>query len=490
MSEERASYRQIIKATSIFGGVQVFNILISIIRSKAIAILLGPAGMGIAGLLTSTTGLVHALSNFGLGTSAIKDIAEAHGSGNELQMAKTATVFRRLVWITGLLGTGVTLIFSTLLSELTFGNKDYTWSFVLLSVTLLIGQLTSGQNVILQGTRKLKYLASANMIGSVLSLLITLPLYYFYSLDGIVPALIIMSLAMLVVSRYFGRKVKIPDVLVSKEEVIQKGKGMLKLGFMLSLSGLVGNLVGYLVRVYISNTGGLEDVGLHSAGAQIVSTYVGLVFTAMGTDYFPRLSAVANDNKKRNLLVNQQLEISILILFPIIMIFIVFMPFIVKILYSSKFTPINSMIIWAVFGMYFKAGSWAITYQFLAKGNSKFFFLNELTMYFYLLIFNIIGYTYFGLVGLGYSFLLTYIIYLLQVYCVTYYYYDFNFSSSLKKSLYTTLFTLLICLSFTLNVSEFTRYIVGVILILISFIYSIYQLDLRMNILRNIKLKK
>lgn len=72
MQEQRSSYRQIVKATSLFGGVQFFQILISVVRSKFVAILLGPSGMGIVGLLTSTTGLITGLTNFGLGTSAIK----------------------------------------------------------------------------------------------------------------------------------------------------------------------------------------------------------------------------------------------------------------------------------------------------------------------------------------------------------------------------------------------------------------------------------
>ena len=54
--EQKSSYRQIVKATSLFGGVQFFQIIISVIRSKFVAILLGPAGMGIVGLLTATTG--------------------------------------------------------------------------------------------------------------------------------------------------------------------------------------------------------------------------------------------------------------------------------------------------------------------------------------------------------------------------------------------------------------------------------------------------
>ena len=54
MTNNDQSYRQILKATSLFGGVQVFSIIISVIRSKAIAVWLGPLGVGIIGLLTNS----------------------------------------------------------------------------------------------------------------------------------------------------------------------------------------------------------------------------------------------------------------------------------------------------------------------------------------------------------------------------------------------------------------------------------------------------
>ena len=490
MEEEKSSYRSILKATSIFGGVQVFNIAIAIVRSKAIAILLGPAGMGIASLLTSTTGLISSLTNFGLGTSAVRDIAAAYESGNQDRIAKVAAVFRRLVWVTGLLGAGLMLILSPWLSEYTFGNKDYTWSFILLSITLLLSQLTTGQNVILQGTRKLKFLASSNMLGAVLSLVITLPLYYFYGLDGIVPTLIIMSFVSLSIAVYFVNKVKIPKIAVTKEVVLKEGKGMLKLGFMLSLSGLISTIVAYLMRIFISRTGSLDDVGLYSAGFQIIGTYVGLVFTAMSTDYYPRLCGVANDNSKRNTLVNQQGEIAIIILFPIILVFVVFIPIIVQLLYSTKFLPLNNMIIWAAFGMLFKAGSWAISFQFLAKGSSKLFFINELIFNILLLVSNIIGYHYFGLTGLGYSFLLSYIIYILQVFLITKHYYDFSLHDNFLKTTLLAITVCAICIAITLNTSSLIKYSVCSVLIVGASFFSIYQLNKKTGILSRIKWKK
>lgn len=104
MFEEKSSYRQIMKATSVFGGGQVFQIIIGIIRSKFIAVYLGPVGMGISGLLFSTTGIIGGLTSFGLSTSTVKDIAAAHGVGNISRLSTVAAVFKRLVWVTGLLG--------------------------------------------------------------------------------------------------------------------------------------------------------------------------------------------------------------------------------------------------------------------------------------------------------------------------------------------------------------------------------------------------
>lgn len=489
-SDEKASYRQIMKATSIFGGVQVFNIIIAIIRSKVVALLLGPAGMGVFGLFTTTIGMISSLTNFGLGTSAVREIAEANAENNEDKIGKTIAVFRNLVWITGGLGALLTLIFSPLLSELTFGNKNYTWSFVFLSISLLVTQLVAGQNVLLQGTRQLKFLAFANMFGSVASLFIALPLYFFYKEKGIVPAIIFMGLVSYIVALNFSRKIKIKKVSVSIRETFEKGKGMLQLGIMLSLSGIVSTIVSYLVRIYISNTGSLKDVGLYTAGFQIISIYVGLVFTAMGTDYFPRLSGVANDNEKRNALVNQQGEIAILILFPIILVFIVFIPFIIKLLYSSQFLPIDQMIVWGAFSMLFKAGSWAMAFQFLAKGGSRLFFVNELATNIYMLIFNMIGYHYFGLTGLGYSFLLTYVMYILQVYLLTSKNYQYAFNDSFLKTFLLAIFISGICLAIVLNASNFYKYLFGVILILGASVFSIYQLDTKTGILGKLVRRK
>src|SRR5574344_1221660 len=134
MSEStQSSYRSIFKATSLFGGVQIYQILIQIIKSKFIAVLLGPAGVGIMGLFQSGIQLVQQFSSMGLANSAVRDVSEANGSNDIQRIATTVTVVRKLVWITGLLGLIIAACFAPVLSKFSFGNNDYTIPFIILS---------------------------------------------------------------------------------------------------------------------------------------------------------------------------------------------------------------------------------------------------------------------------------------------------------------------------------------------------------------------
>lgn len=470
------------KATSVFGGVQIFNIIISIIRSKFVAILLGPTGMGISGLLSATLAMIAALTNFGLGTSAVKDIATAQSSGKDARISTVVIVIRRLVWLTGLLGALVTIVFSKLLSQITFGNTEYTWAFIFLSVTLLLNQINVGQKVLLRGMRKISYLAQAGIIGSALGLVTTVPLYYYYGIKGIVPSIIITSVSTLLISWFFASKLKIKPIIVSRGIAIKEGKGMLSLGFIISLSGIISLGASYVVRIYISNIGGVIDVGLYNAGFAIINTYVGLVFTAMGTDYYPRLAASADSNEKSKTIINQQAEIALLIIAPIVMVFLVFINWVVIILYSTKFIPINEMILYAALGIFFKAASWSIAFIFAAKGARKLIFWNELIANSYLLALNIIGYYYWGLTGLGISFLVGYMLYLIQVYVIASIKFEFSFKPEFYKIFSLQLTLAVICLISVKSFDPTIAYMIGSVLIFISVLYTYKELDKRLDL--------
>jgi O-antigen/teichoic acid export membrane protein len=240
MTEDRNSYKNIFKSISLFGGVKIFQILIGIIKNKVIAILLGPNGMGIAGLITSSTEMVAALTGCGLQTSAVRDVAQAHDSKDEQKIGTTIKVLRKLVWVTGVLGMLVVFFMAPLLSVWAFGDKEYTIAFRVVSVIMLFNQINIGQTVLLQGTFHYKYMAKSALFGNVLGLVITLPLYYLFGIKAIVPAIIISSLIALSLSWYYSNKISFNKVKLTIKELFFKGKGMLSLGIVIALTGFLG----------------------------------------------------------------------------------------------------------------------------------------------------------------------------------------------------------------------------------------------------------
>lgn len=486
-NNQTSSYRSIFKATSLFGGVQVYQILIGIIKQKFVAVLLGTAGMGIQGLYQSAILMVQSFTSMGLAQSAVRDVSEAHGVGDMYRIGHTVAIVRRLVWITGILGMIATIVFAPVLSKTSFGDYNYIIPFIILSVILLLDQICVGQKVVLQGMRRLKDLAKASAIGVTVGLFVSVPLYYFMGLDGIVPALIVTSVTSLILSWYYSRKVDIEKVAVTTKEAIRGGGVMLKLGIAMSFNAILGTVLAFVLRAFIRETGGIEEVGLFAAGFAIMNTYVGMVFNAMSTDYYPRLSAVNKDNEKCKEIINQQGEIAILILAPIIISCIILMPFIIRIIYSEDFLPANDYISWAILGLMFKAASFVISYVFLAKAESKLFIVNETITKAYLILLELAGYYFFGLAGLGVAFLLAYLVYSIQVYVIAKKRYGFDFSKSFVK-VFGVNFIIVLASFILIHVwYSIWVYVILLILFITSLSFSIKELNKRMNLVEAIK---
>ena len=478
MSENKNSYRNITKAIGLFGGVQVFQILVGIIRNKIVALLLGPWGMGINGLITSATQFIASLTGFGLHTSSVRDVSKAHATTDIKEISITISVLRRLVYLTGLTGTLLVFLFAPLISKISFGSNEYITQFRIVSIVLLIDQICIGQKVLLQGTMNYKYMAKASLLGSILGLIICVPLYYIWGFKAIVPVLILTSFVNLLLSWNFSRKIPLINIKLSIKETISRGSMMMKLGLAIALTGMINIAQVYIIRLFISNVGSVEDVGLYTAGIAIATQYINVVFSSMGTDYSPRLASVSDNENEFNETINKQMKLLITLILPLIIIFIVFIKPITIILYSEKFAPITCMVEWIICGMYFRAISWCISFGFVAKGLSKVFFLNELMATIYMLIITIVGYYYFKFTGVGIAFCLNYLLYSIQMIIIGKRFFNFKI---IKDNRLPILFQILF-IFFVIAIMKFMgyntlRYIIGSVIVIICLFYSFINLN-------------
>ncbi len=489
MSQEKSDYRSIFKNTSLLGGVQIIIIIIAIVRSKFSALLIGPTGMGVIYLIASTTGFIGTLTNFGLATVAIKNIAKANATNNQSRVSKVVKTFNKLVWITGILGSISVIGLSPWLSQITFGNSNYTFAFCILSITLLLAQLNTGHFVVLQGLRQFKSLALSNFFSGVIVLFITVPILYLFQIEGIVLSILMYSLIPLIVSWFFTRNIQFKEVIVSNQRLIQQGKELFFLGFTISLTRLMPLGATLLINAYVSNIGGVAQVGLFTAGFSIISTYTGMIFTAMETEYFSRLSSLSSLVDSYKKAINQQLEIAFLLICPIINLFLVFIHWGIIILYSNEFTQIDNMMRWAVLGLMFKAIAWPMGYLLLVKEDSKLFFINEALANIFLVVLNVIFYKYMGITGLGISFLISCLINLIQIFSIINFKYKFKFEKEFGTMFIIQLLITTSCFLSIFFIKSNYNYCLSIPLAFISFFYSFKELDKKMQIGSLIKSK-
>jgi O-antigen/teichoic acid export membrane protein len=480
--EKTTSYKSIFKATSIFGGVQVFNILVTLIRSKAVALFIGTAGMGLNGLFMSSLNLIKTVSSLGIAESAVRDISKAHATGDTQHIGKTFTVFRRWIWITAALGIAITILFSPLLSKVSFGSTNKTMSYILLSVTFLFGALSGGVYTFLRGTRQIKYLAQANIIGAIAGLFAALPVFYFYGIKGVVPAIILTALGNYLVSLYFRSKVRFTKANISWSETFSLGKPMVQLGLSLTLINLMTTAIAFILNAFISKNGNLSDLGLYNAGQAIVEGYVGMVFTAMATDYFPRLSGVISDDSKWKQLVNEQAELVIIILSIVLVLLISTTPILIRILLSKEFLASQDFILWAVLSIPLKGLVWVTGFVMLAKGDNKLFLIVELVTNAILLGLNLFFYKYYGLNGLGISIIISYFIFTVIMIWVLRTKYSFNFSSEVIVLTLKGLFALSLCLAAIKYLGYPNAYYAEAVIVLTTISYSVYELNKRVKL--------
>lgn len=476
------AYKQIFKSTSIIGGAQVINILIGLIRSKFIAVLLGPAGYGISGLLSVPLTFITNITGFGIGFSAVRDVSIAHEEGDVSKLNKTLLVLRRWMWITGSFGMICTIILAPWLSQWSFGSKEYTWAFIWLSITILINSLRSGYYSALRGTRKIKESALATVYGSLIGLFTSLPLYYCYGVKGIVPALIVSAISTLVIYKLYGKRVKSVKTQISYRETFFHGKKMAQLGIVMIIGGLFIQLVNYLVNIFISRYGSVSDVGLYNAGWAITNHYVDLVFTAMWADFYPRLAGLSRDYKAMGEAVNQQSEIAVLIIGPLMIFYLLSLPILIPIFYSKEFLPILAFTQWIVLGMLFKALSGAMGTTLMATGKSKLYLLSEFTISALTLIFNVYAYYTWGLKGMGISFTIIYVVYFVIIYFIVRRSFSYRLSNTLMKVGFIQLMFIVSAFLLAYLIDSYWVYVFGSCILFLSATFSLYEINKRIEI--------
>lgn len=476
-----SSYKQIVKSTGIFGGSQVINILIGIIRNKVIAVLLGATGVGLIGVYQSIVDMIRNIGGMGMETTGVKEIASANGNEDSKQLSLTVYLVRRLIQWTAVVGALVCLVLCYPISCWTFGDGSHAGYVASLSVVILLSALLQGQLIILQGLRKISTMAKVLLLGNFLSLIATLPFLFLWKLDGILPLMIVGTVIYYALSLYFYSPIQRNlDVLPKKpefREIFEKGKSMFRLGAYLVAATIVNTSTMFLIRIFISNKIGMDAAGLFQSVWAITNVYLMLILKSMGSDFFPRLCALNKQRIASVRLINQQTFVAMIVATPIIVGMLLFGIIALTLLYSSKFLPAEALLQWQTLGTFLKVASWPMAFILLANGKGKQYIFSEISFFLVYYGMNYILFPYFGLDAAGMAYLIAYVVYLAVVFSLAIRLIRFNWSKQVWQ-------TCTICLLFVVGAFLFAHYLRGLIfylgggaLLLLSCAYSTWQFD-------------
>ena len=362
------TYGQILKSSALIGASSAVEICLRIVRTKAMAVLLGPAGVGLLGLYASIADLAQMVAGMGINSSGVREIARAVGSGEADALARTVRVLRRTSILLGAVGASLLVLFSERVSATTFGGEQPAAFVALLSLAVLFRLTAAGQQAVVQGMRRIADLARIAAWDALFGTCITIAMVYFLREAGLVPALVAAAATNLLLSWWYGRKVEIQRVAMTAVQTRHAVSALLKLGFAFMASGILMMGSAYVIRVIVLRTAGVEAAGLYQSAWTIGGLYLGFILQAMGTDFYPRLTAASHDDSESNRLVNEQTQIGVLLAGPGVLATLALTPLVLTALYSTKFQAAVEPLRWICLGMMLRVITWPLGFILVSRG--------------------------------------------------------------------------------------------------------------------------
>ena len=473
---EEHTYGQILKSSVLIGGSSVLNIGIGIARTKVMAVLLGPAGFGLMGLYGSIADVVVSIAGMGVGSSGVRQIAEAAGSGDDKRITRIMTVLRRTALLLGILGAGLLVVFCRQVSALTLGTDERAGAVALLSLVVLFRLVAAGQGALVQGMRRIADLAKMSVLGALFGTMISIPVVYFLREEGVVPSLVCIAALSIITGWWYSRKVRIQPPPMTFSEFRHEAASLLKLGFAFMASEFLVMGAAYAVRIIVVHNVGLEAAGFYSAAWTLAGLYVGFVLQAMGADFYPRLVGVATDNPRCNRLVNELAQVSLLLAGPGIIATVTFAPLVIPLFYSNKFVEAVEILRWICLGMALRVITWPMGFIIVAKNRQLIFFGADLAWAVVNMGLTWICVGSFGVNGAGIAFFGSYVFHGLMIYPIVRVLSGFRWSAANRKTglLFLSSIAVVFCSFYV--IPTLWAAVLGAVMAVFSGLYSLHVL--------------
>ena len=405
-----ATSRGLLRATLILGGAQVTNVVISIVRMKLIAMLLGPTGVGLLGVYANLMETVAVTAGLGMNTSGVRQIAKAREKADEVSQLRT--LISLSLFLQGVIAMAAVWVLRRPLATWVFGDALRATEVGLVGISVFFAMLAMSQTTLLQGAREIGNLGRATIIGALAGSIIGLVAIYFRRDDALVAYLIIQSAATAATAYYFARRLHCAAAAtVATSRHLALWQNLVTLGGVFMLAGLAYNVTLLLARALVTKQIGLDAAGYLAASWGISIQSIGFLFSAMASDYYPRLAEVVSSPTAANRLINEQVQLGLSIAGPFLLILIGLAPWIMVLLYSAEFRAASPLVQWQTTGNIFRLVSLPVSYFLIASARKWPYLAAEIFLNMLFLLFLWQALPLWGVDSAGPAFLFSYVLY-------------------------------------------------------------------------------
>ena len=385
----------IVKVFSLNAMATFVRMLAGMISVKIVALIIGPAGIALLGQLHNFNSILLGLANGGISSGITKYVAEYKEDENLIK--KYLSNAFRITLICSVIVAIVLIVGCKQLSELILLSDEYYYVFIVF---------------VLNGYKQFKKYVEINVAGTLFGLVYSVCLVYFWGLPGaLINAVTFQSIvffATLWMCRkqtwlrkdYFKEKF---DYVVTKQYF---GYSLMTLTTLALLP--VSQLI---LRGYVISEISASDAGIWEGMNRVSGTYLSVITTALSVYYLPRLSEIVDNKDLRNEIFKCYKFIIPLLLLIGVSIYIA-RDFIIWLLFTPDFRPMENLFVWQLFGDLFKISSWLLAFIMVAKAQTKIFITTEVVFDLSYLLLCFMCMKYNGVVGLTQGYLINYILYM------------------------------------------------------------------------------
>ena len=396
--------------TSVLNGVAVLIKTITMfVLNKILAVYLGPTGYAAIGQFQNFIQMVTTFAGSAINTAVVKYTAEYHEDETKQRAVwKTAG---SIVFLFSLVFAILILIFQKQLALYIFQSLKYQTIFIWFAIFLIFFNFNTLFLAILNGKKEILKLVLANIAGSLFALVITGVLAIKLQLYGALIALSIYQSIAFIVTLILCHRAdwfEFSSLLGKIDLGITKKFASFIL--MALVSAICVPLSHMLIRAYLTQEFSLAYAGYWEAMIRLSTVYLLLVTTTLGVYYLPRLSELnAIDEIKKEVYLGYKF------IFPFavvggICVFIL-RDWIINLLFSPSFAPMQDLFLWQMMGDALKIGSWILAYLMLSKAMTKLYICTEIIFTVSLIALTYICTQVFGFEGVSIAHLINYGLY-------------------------------------------------------------------------------